>query len=109
MENKISVADFLKKKWLWHFFITTGFLVLALAYFNKFSTLKSENTEVVVAIAGLVLAITHSWILAILSIRWFSRSQPKPGLIYLLHFFGSAALSYFLFIVVGMGLAVLLL
>lgn len=99
-----SLKQFVIRPWIWHFILTLIFAVMLLLVVRVHYTDRTANkTDFLLNLAALPLIWTHTLLILIFSMRRFSRKQVMPGLIYLVHFFASASLGFYAYLMMAIG------
>ena len=101
IDTSPSLSQFLIRSWLVHFIFTIAFVIVVLLVKSHYSDGSATRTDFLVNLISLPLCWTHTIIVLMLSLKRFARKNTMPGLIYLVHFFLSSFLGYYLFMILS--------
>ena len=84
--------------------VTVIFAVLLLVFVRgHYADRTATRTDFLINLICLPLCWTHTFLVLIFSMRRFSRKQTIPGLIYLAHFFVSACIGFYAYMMINIG------
>ncbi|HTF05846.1 MAG TPA: hypothetical protein VK826_17580, partial [Bacteroidia bacterium] len=89
-----SFRHFFIRSWLFNIVLTLTFGILLLVVWRHYVSTHATRTDCLINLSILAVCSTHTLLLAIFSVRRFSRKHTKQGVIFLAHFFASAILVY---------------
>jgi hypothetical protein len=89
---------FFVRLWVWHVLLTLAFGVVLLLCFLRYTDLTANRSYAWANVIAFIAGTVHTLILLILSVRLLARSQWRNGVVFTLHFFFSAAVVYWLYV-----------
>ncbi len=98
------LKQFLIRPWIWHFAITITFAIMLLLVIRpQYTDRSADRIDFLLNLAILVVCWVHTLLILIFSMRRFSRKQIAAGGIFLVHFFASAFLSFYAYMMINIG------
>jgi apolipoprotein N-acyltransferase len=99
-----SLKQFIIRPWIWHFLVTLTFAILLLLVIRpQYTDRSADRTDFLMNLAILVVCWVHTLLILIFSMRRFARKQLPHGGIYILHFFASASLGFYAYMMLNIG------
>lgn len=100
----LTLRNFLLRRWLWHFLLTLIFAIILLLIVRVHYTHQTATrTDFLLNLGTLIVCWVHTLLILIFSMRRFSRKQIPAGGIFLVHFFLSAFLSFYAYMMINIG------
>jgi hypothetical protein len=84
--------------------VTLTFAVMLLLVIRpQYADRSADRMDFLVNLVILVLCWVHTLLILIFSMRRFAKKQMAPGGIYILHFFASASLGFYAYMMINIG------
>jgi len=81
-----SFRHFFIRSWLFNIVLTLTFGILLLVVWRHYVSTHATRTDCLINLSMLAVCSTHTLLLAIFSVRRFSRKHSKQGVIFLVYY-----------------------
>ena len=99
-----TLKQFIIKPWIWHLMVTLTFAVLLLIIIRpQYADRSANRADFLLNLGILIVCWVHTLLILIFAMRRFARKHIAPGGIFLLHFFLSASLGFYAYMMLNIG------
>jgi hypothetical protein len=100
--NEFSFQKFFLRAWLINLLFTLTFGIILIVSYHNYDNFTATRTTFLTNLIVLPIAWVHTMLILIFSLRRFSRKQFTAGIIFLMHFFVSSVVSYYLYLILAL-------